>query len=130
MISVHVEVVRNTKSVTERGSSMNTKRTKLIVTVPTSHADVVRDAIGVAGGGVVGNYTFCSFSTKGIGRFKPMKGAQPAIGSVGALESVEEEKIEITCDSAQVGVIVSAIKKVHPYEEVTIDLYQIETPIN
>jgi hypothetical protein len=28
---------------------------KLVVTVPLSHADIVRDAIGKAGGGKVGN---------------------------------------------------------------------------
>ena len=37
---------------------------KFVVFVPTSHADKVREAIGQAGGGKIGKYTFCSFTTK------------------------------------------------------------------
>ena len=109
---------------------MPSKLTKLVVTVPTTHADIVREAIGQADGGKIGNYSFCSFSSKGIGRFKPMEGANPAIGEIDKLEAVEEERIEVTCESGKVIEIVAAIKKVHPYEEVTIDLYSFERPLS
>ena len=99
---------------------------KLIVTVPLSHADVVRQAIGEAGGGKLGNYSFCSFSTVGIGRFKPEQGANPAIGEVGQFEQVEEEKIEVTVSEDVLDNVIAAIKKVHPYEEVVIDVYRLE----
>ena len=99
---------------------------KLIVTVPSSHADVVREAMGKAGAGRVGNYEFCSFSTKGVGRFRPLEGAHPAIGSVGQLESVDEERIEVTCSSELVADVIAAIKSVHPYEEPAIDVYSLE----
>ena len=52
---------------------------KLIFTVPSTHADATRKAIGEAGAGKLGNYSFCSFTTKGIGRFKPEEGARPTI---------------------------------------------------
>ena len=77
-------------------------------------------------GGELGNYSFCSFSIRGIGRFKPEAGAQPHIGTVGKLEEVEEERIEVTCDTVLVPKIVEAIKKVHPYEEVALDIYKLE----
>ena len=70
---------------------------KIVVFVPLTHADLVRDAIGGVGGGVIGNYTHCSFSAKGVGRFKPQKGASPAIGEIGKLEQVEEERVEFVC---------------------------------
>jgi hypothetical protein len=70
---------------------------KLVVFVPESHADIVRDALGKAGAGKIGNYTFCSFSIKGVGRFKPADGANPAIGKVGEMEAVNEERIEVAC---------------------------------
>ena len=63
---------------------------KIVVFVPESHTDIVREAMGKAGAGKIGNYTFCSFSSKGIGRFKPEEGAHPAIGEIGKLEAVEE----------------------------------------
>ena len=67
---------------------------KIIVFVPLTHADIVRQAIGDAGGGKIGNYSHCSFSSNGIGRFKPLEGAHPAIGEVGKFEEVQEERIE------------------------------------
>lgn len=99
---------------------------KIVTYVPTADADKVREAIANAGGGKLGNYTHCSFSIKGIGRFKPVEGANPHIGAVGRLESVEEERIEVTCASELVSEVIEAIKKVHPYEEIPIDIYNLE----
>lgn len=99
---------------------------KLFVTVPETHADIVREAIGKADGGKVGNYSFCSFSVKGIGRFKPEVGANPHIGSVGKIEEVLEERIEVNCDENSLDNVIKAIKAVHPYEEVALDVYKLE----
>src|SRR3989339_1961408 len=99
---------------------------KIVVFVPESHANVVREAMGKAGAGTIGNYTFCSFSSKGSGRFKPEDGAHPAIGEVGKLELVQEERIEVVCDRSFLEAVVEAIKKAHPYEEVVFDIYSLE----
>lgn len=96
---------------------------KLVVFVPEENADEVRDALGRAGAGKIGNYSFASFSIKGIGRFKPNEGANPHKGTVGKLEAVNEERIEVACEKNQVQDIIKAIKAVHPYEEVVIDIY-------
>lgn len=98
---------------------------KVIVTVPENEADKLREAIGSAGGGKVGNYTHCSFSVKGTGRFLPINGANPAIGQVGQLEEVAEERIEITCDSENVKAVVAVIREAHSYEEPAIDVYEL-----
>lgn len=103
-----------------------TKHVKLVVFVPESHADVVRDAMSAAGAGKIGNYSHCSFSSKGVGRFKPEDGAHPAIGEVGIIESVAEERIEVVCERELVHKIIAAIKIVHPYEEVALDVYPLE----
>lgn len=100
-----------------------TQRYKLVVFVPLSHAEVVREAIGMAGGGHMGAYSFCSFSSRGVGRFKPEAGAHPAIGTVGTLECVEEERIEVLVDEEHVKPVIEAMKRVHPYEEVAYDVY-------
>ncbi len=99
---------------------------KIVVFVPVTHADSMRAAIGSAGGGKLGNYACCSFSVRGIGRFRPETGAQPAIGQVGKLEEVEEERIEITCDSVLVRDVVAAIIAAHPYEEPALDVWGLE----
>lgn len=98
---------------------------KIVVTVPLSHNETVREAIGKAGGGKVGNYTFCSFSIIGTGRFKPEEGSNPFIGEQGKTEHVEEERVEITCGRNEARIVVDAIRKVHPYEEPAIDVYSL-----
>lgn len=96
---------------------------KLVVFVPEENADEVRQALGEAGAGQIGEYSFCSYSLKGVGRFKPSDSANPHIGKAGKLEEVNEERIEVACEKEQAPKIIKTIKKVHPYEEVVIDIY-------
>lgn len=104
------------------------KRVKVVITTPVTHADVVRRAIGDAGGGILGNYTHCSFSSRGLGRFRPQAGARPSIGAVGRDEQVEEERIEVTVDREHLPAVVQAIRDAHPYEEIPLDVYPLEDP--
>lgn len=99
---------------------------KIVVFVPEPHTNAVREAMGKAGAGKIGSYTYCSFSSKGVGRFKPGEGAHPNIGEVGKFESVAEEKIEAVCERDKVADVIKAIRKVHPYEEVALDIYPLE----
>jgi hypothetical protein len=104
---------------------MESNNFKIVVFVPETHADIVREAMSNAGAGVIGNYTGCSFSSKGIGRFMPGSGANPAIGQVGKSEDVIEERIEMVCPKEKCEEVIAAIKKVHPYEEVALDVYPL-----
>lgn len=96
---------------------------KIVVTVPEQDSNKLRKAIGDADGGKIGNYTHCSFSVKGVGRFKPEVGAHPAIGEVGNIEEVIEERIEITCEREKLASVMRVIRENHPYEEPAIDVY-------
>ena len=98
---------------------------KIVVFVPVPYADAVRKAMGEAGAGAIGNYKFSSFSVKGFGRFLPIKGARPAIGKIGKLEKVAEERIETVCRKKDLAKVIKAIKKVHPYEEIALDIYPL-----
>ncbi len=114
--------VRNTKSAMGNKS----KIVKIETFVPEAYADKVREAMGKAGAGKIGKYSFCSFSVKGTGRFLPGKGAKPAVGKVGKLESVKEEKIEARCERSKLKEVIRAIRKAHPYEEAVIDVHFLE----
>jgi hypothetical protein len=105
---------------------MISKNVKIVVFVPETHTDVVREAMGRAGAGIIGNYSFCTFSSKGVGRFKPEKGANPHIGNIGKLEKVIEERIETICSREKLQDVIKAIKKVHPYEEIAMDIYSLD----
>ena len=96
---------------------------KLVVTVPGSHADVVRAAMAEAGAGKVGRYASCSFSLKGMGRFVPLDGAVPTIGKIGQREEVDEERIEVNVGSDELNRVIEALRSMHPYEEPVVDVY-------
>ena len=73
------------------------KYIQLTVNTPIKDCDKVRDAMSEAGAGKIGNYSNCSFSTKGIGYSLPHEGANPAIGEIGKVELIEEERILTFC---------------------------------
>ena len=98
---------------------------KVVVFVPVANADEMRQAIGDAGGGKIGNYSHASFSVRGTGRFKPLDSAHPAIGEVGKLEEVEEERIEFVCGEDALKGVLAAIRRVHPYEEPAIHVSKL-----
>ena len=101
------------------------KNVKIGVGVPVSHADAMREALANAGAGEMGDYSHASFSYRGFGRFKPLEGANPAIGEVGKLEEVEEERIETICPKEKLRDVIAAIRAVHPYEEPAIDVTEL-----
>ena len=101
------------------------KKVKIQVYCPKSHADEVRLAIGDAGGGIIGNYTYCAFISQGKGYFLPQTGADPYLGEIGRIEEVEEVKIEFVCEKNKVKEVVKAIEKAHPYEEIPMDIFPL-----
>ena len=102
-----------------------TKIVKLVTFVPESHADAVREALGNIDVGKIGDYTHCSFSVKGTGRFVPTAGTNPYNGKAGEPSEVMEERIEVVCPWDKVKDAVRVIKEVHPYEEVPIDIHPV-----
>jgi len=101
------------------------KNVKIVIYTPVSHAGKIRDALAKSGAGHIGNYDACSFSAKGIGRFRPLKGAKPFIGKQGEVEEVAEERIETICPKKNIKKVLTAVKKAHPYEEPAIDVYPL-----
>ncbi|KIL34622.1 hypothetical protein SD71_18450 [Cohnella kolymensis] len=102
------------------------KLSKLVVFVPETHHEAVRNAMFAAGAGWIGNYSHCSFNIEGTGTFVPREGTDPFIGTAGKMEKAAEIRIEtVVPDSARKAVI-AAMLKAHPYEEVAYDLYSMD----
>ncbi len=95
---------------------------KLVTYVPKDHAEAVRQAMAEGGAGQIGNYRECAFTWEGQGCYRPIEGANPAIGEVGKLERVAELRIEMLCEGHVLGEAVAALRSAHPYEEPAIDV--------
>jgi len=106
---------------------MANEQVKIVVFTPLDAADAVRAALAEAGAGRIGNYDYCSFSSRGAGRFRPLEGARPHIGAQGNIEEVEEERIEVVCGRDLLEKVLDQLRAAHPYEEPAIDVYPLLT---
>ncbi len=98
---------------------------KLGVMVPAEDADGMRAALAGAGAGQVGDYDHASFTVAGEGRFRPLPGADPTIGSVGEAERVDEVRIEVVFPRGRRAHVVRAMLAAHPYEEPAYDVLEL-----
>lgn len=108
---------------------------KVVIYAPVTHGDKVREVLAREGCGRIGSYDACSFSVTGAGRFRPLAGAHPFIGTApndggfdGHTEMVEEERIETICPFAEYPRVLAAVKKIHPYEEPAMEVYPLLVP--
>jgi dinuclear metal center YbgI/SA1388 family protein len=98
---------------------------KWVIFVPPENADAVRAAVFAAGAGQIGDYSGCSWSVTGTGQFLPGDGASPAIGSVGAVERVVEDRVEVIAPARARREVLSAMRAAHPYEEPAFDVFAL-----
>ncbi|MEB3034519.1 Nif3-like dinuclear metal center hexameric protein [[Mycobacterium] nativiensis] len=99
---------------------------KWVIYTPAEHAEAVRAAVFAAGAGHIGDYSHCSWSVTGIGRFLPGAGATPTIGQVGATEQVSEDRVEVVAPARARGRIHAALLAAHPYEEPAFDIFALQ----
>jgi dinuclear metal center YbgI/SA1388 family protein len=103
-------------------------RDKLTVYVPVDAAEPLRRALAESGAGRIGDYDHASFSTPGQGRFRPLDGASPAIGAVGEIETVAEERVEVVLPRQLRAEVVGTMLTAHPYEEPAYDVVELADP--
>ena len=105
--------------------NINVNKVKIFVTVPEENTNDLREEICKCGAGIIGEYTNCTFLTKGIGTFMPNDNANPYIGKNNELEFVNEDKLEVICDIKLAKEVIKRIREVHPYEEPAIDIFPL-----
>jgi dinuclear metal center YbgI/SA1388 family protein len=98
---------------------------KWVIYVPGENAETVRAAVFETGAGHIGDYSHCSWSVSGIGQFLPHEGASPAIGSVGAVERVAEDRVEVVAPARVRAGVLAALRAAHPYEEPAFDIFAL-----
>lgn len=103
---------------------------KIAAFVPEKFEKTVFEAMAAAGAGHIGNYSHCSFQTYGTGTFLPLESADPYIGKKGFVESVREVRIEMVASDKILGNVLTAMIKVHPYDEVAYDVFNLANLTN
>ena len=98
---------------------------KWVIFVPAENAAVLREALFAAGAGRIGDYSHCSWSVTGTGQFLPGAGASPAIGTVGAVELVQEDRVEVIAPATLRARVLAAMRAAHPYEEPAFDVFSL-----
>ncbi|KAA0108182.1 Nif3-like dinuclear metal center hexameric protein [Mycolicibacterium sp. P1-5] len=98
---------------------------KWVIFVPVADAEAVRDAVFAAGAGHIGDYSHCSWSVAGTGQFLPLDGATPAIGTVGSVERVGEDRVEVVAPARLRAQVLAALRASHPYEEPAFDVVSL-----
>ena len=109
---------------------MTNRLQKLVTYSPVAHSDTIRNALFEAGAGEIGNYSECSFSTKGTGSFMPNAKAQPFIGEKGKRHYETEDRIEVVLPEWKQQTVLNALRASHPYEEVAFEIFTIENQYN
>lgn len=99
---------------------------KLNFFVPTEAKESVKNALFNIGVGKYENYDMCSFETLGVGQFRPIDKANPAIGKIDKLERLKEYKVEMICSDELIHLAIKTLKKIHPYEEVAYEVFKME----
>ncbi len=102
---------------------------KLCIFCPVSHAEIIRNALFLAGAGNIGNYNSCSYNSTGYGTFKALENANPYVGEVEKLHQEEEIKIEVIFPEWIEPNIIQAVYKNHPYEEPAFDIISLDNTL-
>lgn len=100
---------------------------KLGFYVPDTHLEVVKSALFAAGAGRIGNYDSCCWQVRGVGQFRPLAGSNPHIGRQGAVEQVDEWRVELVVADAFLKTVLAALRASHPYEEPAFDVVALVT---
>ena len=98
---------------------------KITFFVPVTHVESVKTALFAAGAGRIGDYDACAWQVLGIGQFRPLPGANPFLGEVGAVETVAEYRVELVCADDSLKAAVAALRASHPYEEPAYDVVHL-----
>ncbi|MBQ9526760.1 MAG: divalent cation tolerance protein CutA [Fretibacterium sp.] len=94
---------------------------KLEIFIPESHFRVLQRVLCEVDAGHIGNYDSCLSYSCVTGTWRPLEGTSPYIGRVGEVSEEPELKVEVTCRMDKLDETITAVKRVHPYEEPVIN---------
>ncbi|MFL2610891.1 MAG: Nif3-like dinuclear metal center hexameric protein [Flavobacteriaceae bacterium] len=99
---------------------------KITSYVPSDYLDEVLNSLYKAGAGEIDNYSKCSFSAKGEGRYLGSKESNPKFGNKEELTKASEIFISLVFPSYKMKKVIENLTKSHPYESVAYEITNIE----
>ena len=99
---------------------------KLTTYVPNEYLGLVLDSLHEAGAGEIGNYSKCSFSTEGEGRYLGNEKSNPKIGNKEQIIKTSEILISLIFPSFRRKKIIENLINSHPYESVAYEIVNID----
>ncbi|MBL1074418.1 Nif3-like dinuclear metal center hexameric protein [Nocardia sp. 2] len=87
------------------------------ITVPRAHAETVLTALFAAGAGASADYSDAAWQATGTAQYRPLDGANPALGTIGELHTAEEARLEVVAPPSRRAAVFAALRTAHPYEE-------------
>lgn len=98
---------------------------KIEIYAPLENIDAIRLALEKSHAGVIGNYDNCFATSEVKGHWRPLKNANPYIGTIGEIETAREIKLEVNCHKKYVPAVLKTVRAVHPYEEPLINVLPV-----
>lgn len=89
---------------------------QLIFYVPSSHLEIVKEAIFHAGAGKSKGYDRCCWQTLGSGQYRAGKSCHPFLGEIGEIHEEKEWKVECIVEDKYIKDVLDAFISAHPYE--------------
>ncbi len=95
---------------------------KLEFFCPPDAVDELLEVLAKAHAGEIGKYDHCTSITQVQGTYRPLEGANPAVGEIGKLFIGSECKIEVNVREEDLAETILMVREAHPYEEPVINV--------
>lgn len=95
---------------------------KIEIYIPESYIEQLRDQLHTINVGHIGNYDHCMSITAVRGYWRPLPGAAPYNGKIGAVSEGTECKVEVIAPWERVRDAVRVTRHIHPYDEPLINI--------
>lgn len=98
---------------------------KCIIYIPFDKKEEFKEHMLIFNETKIGNYDACGFEMQGVGSFRPLEGSQAFVGEKNKIAFVKESRLEFFLKGKFVKKFLDEAKKIHPYEEMAYDLFEI-----
>lgn len=98
---------------------------KVFVFIPKNYLNKIVKSLQEFNVNQIGNYINCISWCEMHSTWTSLDNANPFIGQPGKVSIEDEYKLEFLCDESKLNEVIAFLKKIHPYEEPEIDIFEL-----